>query len=95
MTGAVCLAEKYFEENKDDLSSVLDPGERHPLIQIGTHSRGAIFVDGEWLRSEQLESRIDEISRSIEDSISAVTICAPPLLMTCGTENSPSSKPTA
>lgn len=63
---AVCLAEKYFEENKDDLSRVLDPGERHPLIQIGTHSRGAIFVDGEWLRSEQLESRIDEISRSID-----------------------------
>ncbi len=63
---AVCLAEKYFAENERDLACVLAAGERHALIQVGTHSRGAIFVDGERLRSERLQSRIDEVSRSIE-----------------------------
>ena len=58
---AVCLAHKYFEQNADRLLDVAAPGEAVQLVDIGTHSRGAIFLDGERLRSVALERKIDEI----------------------------------
>jgi hypothetical protein len=33
------------------------------LVELGTHCRGAIFLDGGWLRTPQLQRAIDEISR--------------------------------
>ncbi len=62
---AVCLAMNYFRENAEKLSSIPAKGECVQLIEIGTHSRGAIFLDGEWLRSSELEARVDEICRSL------------------------------
>lgn len=63
---AVCLARKYLEANKKRLEVVPRKGEPVPLAELGTHSRGAIFLDGEWLRSESLENRINEIGRDLE-----------------------------
>ena len=62
---AVCLAAKYFEHNRDLLRFVPAIGEKFQLIDIGTHSRGAIFKDGDWLRTAKLEQRLDEICRGI------------------------------
>ncbi len=63
---AVALARSYFRQNANRLDAVLPKGKTVQLIDIGTHSRGAIFVDGEWLRTEKLEQAVDEICRGIE-----------------------------
>lgn len=63
---AVCLAEKYFEQNREQLDQIPAMGEEVCLIDVGTHSRGAIFLDGDWLKTESLESKIDEICRGLD-----------------------------
>jgi membrane protein DedA with SNARE-associated domain len=63
---AICLAEKYFEENRQRLDEVPERGENVELIKIGTHSRGAIFRDGGRFRTTELEQAIDAICRSID-----------------------------
>ena len=63
---AVCLANSYFEQNREKLETVPAEGEEIQIIDIGTHSRGAIFLDGEWLRTESLENKIDEIGRGFQ-----------------------------
>lgn len=60
---AVCLAKKYFEQNEESLERIPEIGEKVQIINIGTHSRGAIFADGEWMKTPQLEQTIDEICR--------------------------------
>lgn len=62
---AVAMASKYFEQ-RGDLDRIPDVGETVKLIDIGTHSRGAIFVDGGHLKTIELEKRIDEICRDID-----------------------------
>jgi membrane protein DedA with SNARE-associated domain len=63
---AICLAEKYFEINGDELFNIPKFGETLKLVKIGTHSRGAIFLDGSWMKTEALEQKIDEICRAFE-----------------------------
>lgn len=63
---AVAMAGKYFERNADELSRVIGPGESFHLIDIGTHSRGAVFLDGGHLLTPKLEERIDAICRGLE-----------------------------
>ena len=62
---AVCLAEKYFDENRSDLERIPEVGEMVQIIKIGTHSRGAIFVDGGEFRSREIENSIDAICREV------------------------------
>lgn len=61
---AVALVKKYIEHNKDRIDQVPAVDEVVRLIDIGTHSRGAVFLDGGWLKTTALESKIDEICRS-------------------------------
>jgi hypothetical protein len=63
---AVCLAEKYFEQNEEQLSRVPEIGEPVPIVKIGTHSKGAVFVDGGWWKSEALAQKIDEICQGFD-----------------------------
>ncbi|HQU81489.1 MAG TPA: VTT domain-containing protein [Pyrinomonadaceae bacterium] len=63
---AVCLAEKYFERNAKKLSEIPENGEKVALIDIGTHSRGAVFLDGNWVKTLLLEEKIDRICREFE-----------------------------
>lgn len=58
---AVCMAQKYFERNQTYLNFVPKNGESFFLVDIGTHSRGAIFLDGIWINSAELEAKIDKI----------------------------------
>lgn len=62
---AVAIASKYFEQ-RGDLDRIPEIGETVKLIDIGTHSRGAIFVDGGHLKTKELEERIDLICRDID-----------------------------
>jgi hypothetical protein len=63
---AVCLAERYIERNRDRLTSIPANGEPIQLIDIGTHSRGAIFNEGGHLQTPALEQAIDDLSRGID-----------------------------
>ena len=63
---AVCLAKSYFKENEEKLDYIPADGEKVRIIDIGTHSRGAIFTDGEWLKTKSLENKIDEICRGFK-----------------------------
>lgn len=63
---AVVFAKSYFDQNKTRLDEVPAKGENVTLIDIGTHSRGAVFADGKWLRTEKLELAVDEMCRGIE-----------------------------
>ncbi len=63
---AICLAEKYLERNAERLETIPEKSEEVQIIDIGTHSRGAIFLDGNWMKTDVLETKIDEISRGFE-----------------------------
>ena len=41
-------------------------GESIALAELGTHCRGALFLDGEWVRSQALEARFDTIARGFD-----------------------------
>ena len=63
---AVCMARHYFSANQARLFNVPDAGETVQLIDMGTHSRGSIFLDGAAILTPALEAAIDRISQSFE-----------------------------
>ncbi len=63
---AICLANKYLERNSENLETVPEKDEKVQIIDIGTHSRGAIFLDGGWMKTDALEEKIDAICRGVE-----------------------------
>jgi membrane protein DedA with SNARE-associated domain len=63
---AICLAESYFQHLNDRLNEVPREGEKVRLIEIGTHSKGAIFKDGSWMITEELEHAVDALCRDVE-----------------------------
>lgn len=60
---AVSMARFYLNKHEDRLWETPAEGERVQLVELGTHCRGAIFLDGEWVKTESLEKAIDRISR--------------------------------
>ncbi|MBX7172093.1 MAG: alpha/beta fold hydrolase [Pyrinomonadaceae bacterium] len=63
---AVCLAKSYFSRNEENLENILGEGEIYQIIDIGTHSKGCIFLDGTYLKTPELEAKIDEICQRYE-----------------------------
>lgn len=63
---AVCMARTYLEAQAERLDEVPGDGEQVQLVELGTHCRGAIFLDGAALSTPDLERSIDEISRGYE-----------------------------
>lgn len=63
---AVCMASFLLETHRHRLLERPAKGERVELVELGTHCRGAIFLDGGWIRTEAFEERIDEIARSFD-----------------------------
>lgn len=63
---AVCLARRYGEQLRGRLADVPRVGEQVQLVELGTHCRGAIFLDGEWVRTPALEAAFDRISGGYE-----------------------------
>jgi hypothetical protein len=60
---AVCMARCYLAAQAERLSDVPAPGETVKLAELGTHCRGAIFLDGRRFATPELEAAIDRISR--------------------------------
>jgi membrane protein DedA with SNARE-associated domain len=60
---AVAMARFYCAQHADKLDTVLPPGERLQLVELGTHCRGAIFLDGARFKTPELTDAIDRLSQ--------------------------------
>lgn len=59
-----CIMYKlHLAKHQDKLDWVLPPNERFKLVEIGTHSRGAIFNDARNIITDALSKKIDELSK--------------------------------
>ena len=63
---AVTMAKHYFRANHHRLHDVPEAGVTLKLVDIGTHSRGAVFLNGEALQTAELEATMDRISKQFE-----------------------------
>ncbi len=63
---AVCMAQHYFKANQERLFDVPAAGEEIQLIDIGTHSRGSVFLDGAAIETPALSAAIDRVSKSFD-----------------------------
>jgi hypothetical protein len=61
---AVCIASAYAQSSKRPLEDVPAGGERVQLVELGSHCRGAIFLDGTHLITAALERAIDQVSQA-------------------------------
>ena len=63
---AVCMARFYCDKMQERLWQVPAAGERVQLVELGTHSRGALFLDGAWLKTAAMEAAIDRVSKNFD-----------------------------
>ncbi len=63
---AVCMADFYLRKNSERTQHVPAAGERVQLVEIGTHCRGAIFLDGGNTITPALEETIDRMARCFD-----------------------------
>ena len=63
---AVCQAPLHLKNHADQLASVLKPAEVFALVEVGTHCRGSLFLDGSEYISPELTTKMDTISKSYE-----------------------------
>jgi hypothetical protein len=63
---AVAMAAHYIDVQGERADQVIAAGEQVQLVELGTHSKGAIFLDGTHLVTPALEDAIDRISRRYE-----------------------------
>jgi hypothetical protein len=63
---AVCMSGFYLRRNSDRTHRVPAAGESVQLVEIGTHCRGAIFLDGGELITPALEEVIDQIAKTFD-----------------------------
>ena len=60
---ALCLAPTFFKELEPELLDIVPEGESKRLVQVGTHSRGALFLEGGDLISPALLDAVEDIAR--------------------------------
>ncbi|MBV9643558.1 MAG: hypothetical protein JO334_08295, partial [Verrucomicrobia bacterium] len=63
---AVCMADFYLRNNCERAHDVLAAGEKVQLVEIGTHCRGAIFLDGSYAITPTLEATIERIASTFD-----------------------------
>jgi hypothetical protein len=63
---AVCMADFYVGNNSERAHDVPAAGERVQLVEIGTHCRGAIFLDGSYAITPALEETIEKIASTFD-----------------------------
>ena len=60
----MCQAETYCRLTRHDVDAVPDVGEQVQLVELGSHCRGAIFLDGTRYLTPALEAAIERLSRA-------------------------------
>ena len=63
---AVCMAEAYFNAQRDHLWDIPAKGQSVQLIEIGTHCLGSIFLDGIEIKTTEMEAAIDRLAKGFE-----------------------------
>jgi hypothetical protein len=63
---AVCMSDYYLRKNSERIQEVPAAGESVQLVEIGTHCRGAIFLDGGDTITPALEEVIDRIAQTFD-----------------------------
>jgi hypothetical protein len=63
---AACMSDFYLRKNSERTHEVPPAGESVQLVEIGTHCRGAIFLDGGKTITPDLEEVIDRIAKTFE-----------------------------
>lgn len=63
---AVCMAKTHLGRHAPRLGEVPPRGETLRLVELGSHCRGALFLDGARFKTEALERSIDRLSRGFE-----------------------------
>lgn len=58
-------AQFLLEFHQEKLNCVLGEGEKFPLVSIGSHCKGSIFLDKQNLITPELSERIDSIAQQI------------------------------
>ena len=61
---AVCMASVYLRAGKRPAEDVPRVGEVVRLVELGSHCRGAVFLDGTRLKTKALEEAIEAIARA-------------------------------
>ena len=61
---AVCMSPLFFKRYSTQLDTVFPAGERFQLVDVGTHARGALFLDANHLITPELEAVFDSIAAS-------------------------------
>lgn len=62
----VCMARFLLDKHSDDLWEKPAAGETVKLVDLGTHCRGAVFLDGGWMKTDELEKVIDQICQKFD-----------------------------
>ncbi|MBK9315450.1 MAG: alpha/beta fold hydrolase [Acidobacteria bacterium] len=63
---AVCMARFHLNRHSDRLMERIPAGEHLPLVEVGTHSRGSQFLNGEAIVTGALTETVDRISRAFD-----------------------------
>jgi len=63
---AVCMADFYLQKNAERLQEIPPAGTVVRLVELGTHCRGAIFLDGQRAVSPDMEQAIDKIAQTFD-----------------------------
>lgn len=63
---AVCMAPFFFKQHADQLARIPAQGEKFMLSEIGTHCRGALFLDGKDILTPELEDAMNRFCPGIE-----------------------------
>lgn len=60
---AVAMASFFINKHVNRIFDVPEAGEQIQLAELGTHSRGSLFLDGTQLATAELETEVDRISK--------------------------------
>ena len=63
---AVCMGRFFLEKFASRLDEVPGAGEPVKLTELGTHCRGAVFLDGAELITPALEAAVERVSRAFD-----------------------------
>ncbi|MEM7790137.1 MAG: alpha/beta fold hydrolase [Verrucomicrobiota bacterium] len=63
---AVAKARHYLKVNADRIKEIPAKGKTIQLVELGTHCRGAVFLDGNQFASEPLAEALDELVQTYD-----------------------------
>jgi len=64
---AVAQLNVYLDANAERLLEIPASGTELPLVELGTHCRGAVFLNGERLVTDELTQAVERVSSRFED----------------------------